>query len=231
MLLLPVGCTEFYSILRRTSHKIPYGSQCLSSDWSGIVLLQICQDPKALNHARKDLSFSPSFKAIRNCGVKILQCMISVTVLFAYINIASLRKTDTGTSVRTYVLIFVHIQVSVCLEQEGWRTGTHNWHKRGADLPVFTLVVFSMAPTWLTLATLFWKASIDFAKLKASLQSVCYTACLNFLFWGPTFCKQLVMFYNISIQRTGQCFDMYNLSSFKGAIPSKQQLKSSHTLL
>jgi len=171
------------------------------------------------------------FKVRRNHGIKILQSILSVTVLFAYINIASLRKTDTGTSVRMYVLILAHIQISVCLEWEGWRTGTHNWHKSEADLSVFTLVVFSVAPTWLTLATLLWKVPIDFANLKASLQNVYYIACLNFLFWGPTFCKQLIMFYNISIQRIDQCFDVYNLHSFKGAIPSKQQLKSSHTLL
>lgn len=48
--------------------------------------------------------------------MKILQSIPSVTVLFAYINIASLRKTDTGTNVRMYVLIFAHIQISVCLK-------------------------------------------------------------------------------------------------------------------
>lgn len=182
-------------------------------------------------HQERPVPFPLFFKVRQNCNVKILQSILSVTVLFAYINIAALRKTDTGTSVRMYVLIFAHIQISVCLEREGWRTGTHNWHKREADLSVFTLVVFSMAPTWLTLATPFRKAPTDFTNLKASLQNVYYTACLNFLFWGPTFCKQLIMFYNISIQRTGQCFDVYNLHSFKDAISSKQQLKSSHTLL
>ena len=228
--MLPLGCTEFYSILRRTTRKRPYGSQSLSSDWSGTTA-KMPRSQSSHPHQERPVPFPLFSKARRNCGVKILQSVPSVTVLFAYINIASLRKTDTGTSVRMYVLIFAHIQISVCLEQEGRRTGTHNWHKRGADLSVFTLVVFSMAPTWLTLATPFWKVPIDFANLKASLQSLYYTACLNFLFWGPRFCKQLIMFYNISIQRTGQCFDVYNLHSFKGAIPSKQQLKSSHILL
>lgn len=126
-------------------------------------------------------------KARSDCGVKILQSIPSVTVLFAYINIVSLRKTGAGTNIRMYVLIFVLIQISVCLKWEGWITGTHSWHKREADLSVFTLVVFSMALTWLTLATLLWKVPIDFANLKASLQDIYYMTCLNFLFWGPTF--------------------------------------------
>lgn len=156
-------------------------------------VLYYCKDakiPKRSSTSAETCSFSHFFfffKARRDCGVKILQPIPSITVLFAYINIASLRKTGTGTNVRMYVLIFVHIQISVCLEWKGWITSTHSWHKRKVDLSVFTLVVFSMALTWLTLATLLWKVPIDFANLKASLQDVYYMTCLNFLFWAPHF--------------------------------------------